>query len=259
MRSLGTVLGVWAHPDDETYLAGGLMALARDAGDRVVSVSVTRGEHGTTDPAAFPPDVLGARRERELAAALGVLGVEEHHVLGLEDGTLAEHDSAMGAAVLGDIIRQVEPDTIVTFGPDGITGHPDHRAVSVWVSQAWRLTRPAARLLYAAVTQSAARSAQAVDRQLGVYQRGYPVLTPQERIALELELGGDLLTRKRTALAAHESQTAAIVEVLGEERYRTWIANEAFRDARGVSSSAHAVRRPRRRARTSSRRAVAGR
>ena len=54
---LGTVLGVWAHPDDEAYLAGGLMAAAVDAGARVVCVTATRGERGT-------PDVrLGRRRD----------------------------------------------------------------------------------------------------------------------------------------------------------------------------------------------------
>ncbi len=53
--SLGTVLGVCAHPDDEAYLSGGLMALARSAGSRVVCVTATRGEQGTTDPRTWPP------------------------------------------------------------------------------------------------------------------------------------------------------------------------------------------------------------
>ena len=49
---LGTVLGIWAHPDDEAFLSAGLMAAARDAGQRVVCVTATLGEHGTDDPAA---------------------------------------------------------------------------------------------------------------------------------------------------------------------------------------------------------------
>ncbi len=56
----GTILSVWAHPDDETYLAGGLMAAARDRGQRVVCASASAGEHGTDDPATWPPDRLGA-------------------------------------------------------------------------------------------------------------------------------------------------------------------------------------------------------
>src|SRR5687767_15747549 len=44
VAGLGTVLGIWAHPDDEAYLSGGLMAMARDHGSRVVCVTATRGE-----------------------------------------------------------------------------------------------------------------------------------------------------------------------------------------------------------------------
>ena len=67
--ALGTILGIWAHPDDEAYLSGGLMALARDAGSRVVCVTATRGELGTPDPATWPPERLAAERTGELAAA----------------------------------------------------------------------------------------------------------------------------------------------------------------------------------------------
>ena len=53
---LGTVLGIWAHPDDEAFLSAGLMAAARDAGQRVVCVTATLGEHGTSDPGSWPPN-----------------------------------------------------------------------------------------------------------------------------------------------------------------------------------------------------------
>jgi LmbE family N-acetylglucosaminyl deacetylase len=84
---LGTVLGVWAHPDDEAFLTAGLMAAARDAGNRVVCVTATLGERGTSDPAVWPPKRLAAVRERELRASLAALDVTEHHVLGFADGT----------------------------------------------------------------------------------------------------------------------------------------------------------------------------
>ena len=83
---LGTVLGVWAHPDDEAYLSGGLMAWARDAGSRVVCVTATRGEMGTPDPQQWPPERLAEERTRELASSLDALGVTEHHWLGYRDG-----------------------------------------------------------------------------------------------------------------------------------------------------------------------------
>ena len=58
--STGTLLGVWAHPDDEAYLSSALMAAARDAGHRVVVVTATRGEQGTDDPGTWPPSSSSA-------------------------------------------------------------------------------------------------------------------------------------------------------------------------------------------------------
>lgn len=250
-----TVLGVWAHPDDEAYLSAGLMAMARDAGERVVVVTATRGELGTSDPDRWPPDLLGPKREAELTAALAAVGVHEHHQLGLADGALDRYDASLASALIGHLVHQVQPDTIVTFGPDGVTGHPDHVAVSRWATQAWRLAAPEARLLYAAVTE-----VDDIDDELGVYAPGYPVLTDRRDLALELSLHGSVLRRKREALAAHASQTEPLVEHLGEERYLDWIRNEAFRTPVPVRSSARArIRRPRRRARTHTRRAAAGR
>ena len=77
VRSIGTLLGVWAHPDDEAYLSSGLMSLVRRRGGRVVVVTATRGEHGTPDPVEWPPARLSRRRERELEESLLLLGVRE--------------------------------------------------------------------------------------------------------------------------------------------------------------------------------------
>ena len=73
---LGTVLGIWAHPDDEAFLSAGLMAAARDEGNRVVCVTATLGERGTDDPASWPPGRLGAvplgrRRDVDMGQLLG--------------------------------------------------------------------------------------------------------------------------------------------------------------------------------------------
>ena len=104
VAELGTILGIWAHPDDEAYLSGGLMAMARDNGQRVVCVTATRGELGTPDPVAWPPDRLAAERTREMARCLAVLGVREHHWLGYRDGecAAADPDARGRAAVRGD-------------------------------------------------------------------------------------------------------------------------------------------------------------
>ena len=130
---LGTLLGVWAHPDDETYLMAGLMARGVRNGARVVCVTATRGEEGTWDPARWPPAELGKVREAELMACLAVLGVDEHTWLDYHDGSCAAVDPAEGTARVQAIVEDVRPDSILTFGPDGMTGH----SAVVWSNDAW--------------------------------------------------------------------------------------------------------------------------
>jgi len=77
---------VWGHPDDEAYLSAAIMAVAADNGQRVVCVTATRGELGTSDPETWPPEKLAAERTRELEACLATLGVTEHHWLDYPDG-----------------------------------------------------------------------------------------------------------------------------------------------------------------------------
>src|SRR4051794_10788189 len=135
-----TLLGVWAHPDDEAYMSAGLMAEFRRRGDRVVVVTATLGEHGTADPATWPPARLAAVRHCELRNSLAALDVDELRLLGYEDGDCERHDAT---AIIAGHIADIRPDLIVTFGPDGMTGHPDHRAVSRWTTDAWAMSQPA--------------------------------------------------------------------------------------------------------------------
>lgn len=226
--ALGTILSVWAHPDDETYLAGGLMAAARDEGQRVVCASASAGERGTDDPESWPPARLGAVRRWEAAAAMAVLGVHEHAVLGLPDGALAAHDEH-GVAWAGRLIDDVRPDTIVTFGPDGMTFHDDHIAVHRWVTVAWRARRCPARLLYATMTDGhLAEFGRSYD-ELGVYMadaqpKGHAI----DELAWHHVLDGAALDRKVTALRSMATQTGALIDALGPVTYAAAVAEEAF-------------------------------
>jgi LmbE family N-acetylglucosaminyl deacetylase len=132
------LLGVFAHPDDEVFCAGGTMAQAAEAGAEVMIVSATRGERGQIrDPAAATRGTLGAVREDELRAAAAGLGVQHVQVLDYADGTLPHHRSSLGA-VIADVMRQFHPDTVITFGADGGYGHPDHVAISGLATEAFR-------------------------------------------------------------------------------------------------------------------------
>ena len=90
--------------------------------------SVIRGEEGSFDEERWPPATLGAVREQELIRSLDVLGVTEHHWLDYHDGTCAEVDHSEGVQRVLEILRDADPDSVFTFGPDGMTGHPDHKA-----------------------------------------------------------------------------------------------------------------------------------
>jgi LmbE family N-acetylglucosaminyl deacetylase len=223
---LGTVVTVWAHPDDEAYLAGGVLAALRDAGHRVVCVTATRGE--AADPQALPEEsaALAAVRTRELGRSLAILGVTEHHWLDLPDGGCADVDPDVPVARLCALLDDVVPDTVLTFGPDGFTGHPDHRAVSGWVDLAVRRSANRPAVLHAVAP--AVEPDPELDEEFGVFELGRPRECTEDEVAFRLRLDGAELDRKVEALLVQESQTRALVEAVGRERYRAWVATESF-------------------------------
>lgn len=132
------LLGVFAHPDDEVFCAGGTMAQAAEGGAEVMIVSATRGELGQIrDASVATRRTLGAVREGELCAAAAELGVQRVQVLSYTDGTLQQHRSSLGAAITG-IMRQFDPDIVITFAADGGYGHPDHVAISQLTTDAFQ-------------------------------------------------------------------------------------------------------------------------
>lgn len=228
---LGTILSIWAHPDDETYLAGGVMAAARDNGQRVVCVSATAGELGTSDPDAWPPARLGQVRRWEASAAMAVLGVDEHHIAGLPDGALPEHEEA-GRAWAALLIAEIRPDTILTFGPEGITYHPDHIAVHRWVTEAWRASGAVGRLLYATPTvEELARFGRLYEEWDMYMSDERPTGVSRHDATLHLRVDGRELDRKLVALRAMATQTGEVMAAVGESLYRDMIAEEAFVEA----------------------------
>lgn len=234
IAELGTILGVWAHPDDEAFLSGGVMAAARANGQRVFVLTATRGELGTPDPTEWPPDRLARRRESELELSLRAVGVVEHAILGHPDGGCADVDFEIGVAQVAGAIDAIRPNTILTFGPDGYTGHSDHRTMSAWVEAATELTGIRARVLHATTTQPFLDDFADVHRDFDVFFAGEPSVTDPEDMALDLPLTGTLLDRKFAALAAQTSQTKGLISSLGVSRFRDWIAAESFADSQRV-------------------------
>lgn len=124
------LLGVFAHPDDEIFCAGGTLARYVERGAEAMVVSATRGQAGQIrDGARATRRTLAQVREQELRAACALLGVHHVDCWDYADGTLRDHDQQLRSEVLA-LLEGFRPDVVITFGDDGAYGHPDHVAIS---------------------------------------------------------------------------------------------------------------------------------
>jgi LmbE family N-acetylglucosaminyl deacetylase len=230
VTELGTILGVWAHPDDETYLSGGLMTCAVSSGARVVCATATRGEAGSQDEARWPVDELVGIRERELAAALAFLGPIEHRWLEFVDGACDQVPHETGVDRVSDVVEEVEPDTVLTFGPEGMTGHPDHKAVHRWTTEAFSRSAPSgARLFYATNTPDWVQHFLPVAEPFDIfYEPDTPPVTPRTELGIDLPFDRDVLDKKWNALVAQTSQTESLIKALGEDLMHRLVEQEVF-------------------------------
>jgi LmbE family N-acetylglucosaminyl deacetylase len=123
---------VLAHPDDESLGTGGALAKSAAEGVATYLVTATRGERGRFgDSKEAPgPAIVGQTREAELLAAARELGLREVQLLGYPDGALDKVDPVEAIGKIAGHIRRVRPHVVITFGPDGAYGHPDHIAIS---------------------------------------------------------------------------------------------------------------------------------
>jgi LmbE family N-acetylglucosaminyl deacetylase len=172
---------------------------------------------------------MGEIREAELMASLDILGVREHHWLDYRDGECAGVPPEEAIEKLTRILRDVAPDTALTFGPTGFTGHPDHIAVSGWMTEAFRrAAKPDARLLYVTVSPAwAARFGERL-RAYNAFEPGTPPVAEPEQMAIDFHLAPDLLDLKMRAMKAHASQVGFLLRELGEEFARESNEEESF-------------------------------
>jgi LmbE family N-acetylglucosaminyl deacetylase len=229
MDELGNILGVWAHPDDEAYLTAGIMARAVRNGSRVVCVTATRGEGGSMDEEKWPPESMGEVRTEELERSLRILGVDEHVWLDMRDIDMDTGLPDEGYDRIREIVADVQPDTILTFGPDGMTGHAAHKDASAWATKALHeVGRPGSRVLYATVTPEFASEILPVWEPFNVFRPGTPPITPRDELAVYYELPEDILELKVNAINAHVSQVEAILEAVGPDLWWRQMSTEAF-------------------------------
>lgn len=229
IKKLGTIMGVWAHPDDETFTCAGLMAAALKNGQEVVCITATKGEAGVQDEARWPAAHLGSIREEELNAALDVIGVKNHHWLGYADGG-CQKDDKLAIEKIATLIETHQPDTILTFGADGMTGHPDHKAVCEWTIQAVEGTAGKPTIYHSIQTKGQyEKSLREMDEKLNIYYNiDKPRLCEPTDCYICLDLDDELKAIKYNALKVMPSQTEAMLKAFSEEVICNSLSPEAF-------------------------------
>jgi LmbE family N-acetylglucosaminyl deacetylase len=132
------LLAVLAHPDDESLGFGGTLAKYAAEGVETYLVTATRGEGGRFGSLGKggDPVKVGHVREGELRAAAAVLGIREVSVLSYPDGAVDKVAAGIAIRAIVSHIRRIKPHVVVTFGPEGAYGHPDHIAISQFTTAA---------------------------------------------------------------------------------------------------------------------------
>lgn len=227
------LVAVVAHPDDDTFGCSGSVALHADDSDlRFALVHVTSGEHGEiSDPALATRETLGQVREEEDRRSWVALGREpdRHEFLRYPDGAVAEVPFEELVGRIADVLREERPDVVITFGPEGITGHPDHIATGRAAEVAFRRiqaeegTTPR-RLLFSCLPASAMRTFNEMLVSMGqepidldhpqLYQ---PRGVPDDTVTVIVDCSS-VVDAKAAALLEHRTQANDLADVPEEMR-----------------------------------------
>lgn len=191
----GGLAAVLAHPDDESFGCAGALAAAHLAGATTRLLVVTRGEAGTPD--GIPDPAFGDEREAELICAAKAIGLDEVSLLdGYSDGGVADRPFDLLVEEIAAWLADRRPSAVITFGPHGVTGHPDH--IAVGSATRWAVER----LAEAGIAPNAVYAISPIfDPGGNKYD-----LSPEEQAATHrIEITG-VADRKLAALECHASQ-----------------------------------------------------
>lgn len=204
------VLAAFAHPDDEAYGPCGALKAAAEAGAAVRLVIATRGEAGSLGISRdYTPAQLARIRQAEMQASARILGAELA-ILGYPDKGVEAVGPDVAVPALVREIRQFRPDLVMTFHPNGISGHSDHRAMSDYVHRAFSAAADPAYRPELGVPWSASRLyyyAVSVSRAAMLAERRRIHAVADEEVDLVLDVRHWLATKHRTC-HAHATQLA---------------------------------------------------
>jgi len=188
-------------------------------GVRVHVLTATRGQAGSCgEPPLCSPDELPAVRERELRCACAALGIEPPRLLDYPDGCLSEIDPETIVAEILTMVDEVHPQVMLAFGPDGISGHPDHIAIGQCAAEAFRRAEDVNALYILAVPLSLAE-------KLGMTQIR---AVPDEVITLAVDIS-ETWAAKLAAIHCHATQlSSSPITRASLERQRSFLGREYF-------------------------------
>jgi LmbE family N-acetylglucosaminyl deacetylase len=137
MSNLRTLVAIFAHPDDEAFGTGGTLAKYARQGVNIHLITATRGEVGQIANTGIVADQpLGVLREQELRCACACYGIKELHLLGYLDGQTTVVPQSEAVYKIVRLLRRLQPQVVISFGPEGIYGHYDHLAIHRWATAA---------------------------------------------------------------------------------------------------------------------------
>lgn len=225
---LASMLAIFAHPDDESYRAGGALALLAREGAQVWVLCATRGEQGILELA---PEETGQVRQTEMECACRALGIEKPCFLDYQDGTLSQVDEESAVGQVVRAIRKLRPQALLTWHPSGVSGHPDHVAVSRWTEKAFQLAADPAAYLEHKETPHTVEALYhiVVPHSLAESMKMPHLLTvPDEEVTLTMDVSA-VWDEKLAAIHCHASQlSSSPITSASLERQRLFLGTEYF-------------------------------
>ena len=203
MTGVATVLFVYAHPDDESFGIAGTAMKLKDEGHRTALLTLTRGDAGLwfgKAPGSWTPEELARERAREWHAAADIIGFSERRLLEWPDGGLWDAPPVRVTADVVQMIRDVKPDIVCTFGPEGAgSEHDDHRAANLFALRGFHGAASAE----AFPERGAPHEARRLFFNASPFAADFPILamTPTHAIDIAKYEG-----RKKRAFECHKTQ-----------------------------------------------------
>lgn len=248
------LMAVLAHPDDEAFGTGGTLTKYAAEGCDVYLVTATRGEAGQiAEPDLATPANLPHVREHELRCACEIYGIHPPRFLDYVDGQLPIVHQGQAVGKLVRLLRELKPQVLITFGPDGIYGHYDHIAVHRWATIAVHMAadpdcfpdpelcepHQVSKVYHRTLVEDQVRSMAEGDKPAAVSMDGVPFFFfghPRDAITTFIDVS-DYVEPKLNGIRCHATQVGRhnrFADTPDEVMQETWFRQESYILARST-------------------------